>query len=147
MVDAPCRAGEVADDAGDERRQKISISQPPDDEHLDGKNRSGERCAKDRAEPGRDTGDEESATSGTLDAAESGKSVGETAAHLQRGALPSGRAAAKVRGERAEKYQRSHPGRHASAGRVDFVHDEMRAPLGFLAKSKVDPPYRETDDG
>gem|GEM_PF-4579616 len=53
---------------------------------------------------------------------------------------------AHARGERAEKHQRSHAGRHASAGRVDFVHDEMRAPLGSLAKSKVDPTHREADD-
>ena len=62
VLDAPQRAGEIADEARDEYGDQGVIAHMTDDEHFHRKDRPGERCAEDRAETGGDAGHQKYAT-------------------------------------------------------------------------------------
>ena len=70
------------------------------------------------------------------------ESARDTAAKLHGRALPAGRAAEEVRGDRRSDDQRGHAERHPAARLVDLVDDEVVAALGRASDPGVGGPNR-----
>ena len=147
VVDAPERAREIADEAGDEHGDQGVVADVTDDEHLQGEDGSGERGAEDRTETGGDAGQQEDAAVFGGDFGEPAKQTREASAHLDGRALAAGGAAAEVGKEGAGEDEGSHAPRHAAAGRVDFLHNEVGAGVRFFSEVMIDPADRQAADG
>ena len=145
--DAPGPARLVADDgshhAGDDR----AVPHAADGEHLQREDRAGQGSAKDPAEAGGDAGHQDGGQIAPLEPGDdSGQATRQAASHLDGGALATGRPSAEVRGHRADQDQRGHPQRHASAGIVDFVDDQVVPSLDRLPHRPVEPADASSGD-
>lgn len=130
---------EAAGEAGDDRPA-------PEPHEFQGEDRGGDRRAEDGGEAGRDAAEEQRAMLAFVEGEPAGELSRQRAAHLQGGAFPSDRGAAKVREQGRADDGRSHRGRQGGGRSLDLGDQGFHAPRGGLGRRIVDPDHQESED-
>lgn len=147
VTHAPRSADIITDDGGEQTRDDRGITHAPNGEHFDGEDRTSERCTEDAAKARGDAGHEKRARVDAKEWTECfAEAAGDGAAHLHGCTFAAGGPAAQMRSECADEHERSHTQRHASAGLVNFIHDEVVTRFRFTAKDVVDPADGDAHD-
>src|ERR1700722_6160928 len=138
MLDTPCGAGEISQEAGDETGHEGVVFDPAQGQYFQGEDGAGDGCTKDSAETGGDTRGQKHTGVFSCQPEFFGKPLGQTAADLHRRTLTASGTAKKMGHYGGEQDHGRHSDGDSAAGGMDLVHDEVVAGLGVLAHEAVE---------
>ena len=147
VVDVEQGDDPIADDRRREGGHDRVVADAPDRLHLEGEHEPGDRHAEHGAEAAGDGGDEQQPPFGCVEREEAaGDELGQAARHLDRRALPAGRAAEQVGEDRGAVDERRHAARDPCRRRVDLVDDQVAPGRRRAGEVEVDDAQHEAGD-
>ncbi len=138
VVDAPCVAGPISDEGGNQARDERGIFHATDSQDFQREYPTGQRRPEDGPEARRDTGHEQHADARRIEAEQARRRTGKTSAELHGGPLAPGRPAEQVGHDCTEEHQRRHAERDTATGLVDLLDDQVVARFDGPARQMVE---------
>uniref|UniRef100_A0A6J7NRX9 Unannotated protein n=1 Tax=freshwater metagenome TaxID=449393 RepID=A0A6J7NRX9_9ZZZZ len=147
VVVAETSHDQVADDRGTERWNDCLVAHTAERLHLEREDGPGDGHSEDGTETPGQRSDQQGSSVVGLQPDEAREGVGETARHLECGALPADRGSEQLRCPGSEQDHRRHPAGKPLRGFVDLLDEQRAAALGPATEEVVHPAEDEAGNG